>query len=277
MVSDDARFRGITSALAIHEPECKAVRTDTGVAVTRQRGQRGHLVAMLAGLGWELMAPARQLRPRLGRAPSVLTPHVPPAGTPVATHPDLQRRRPPAQRLMGPADARPCPAVLLGRHSAGTSHRVRQPGTPALAELVQAAEGGRVRTSEGSFRRVEVVGWAVSDFHPRQTSTSTRIATRRPTNRPAMHPLLEMELHVALSSCCFPRLPMTRQWIAPLAPTDPMRTVTSETINKKQPVSAHHTASLDKSSRKQAALLPTSTTISLTSAVRLTTPGKNCP
>jgi hypothetical protein len=113
-------------------------------------------------------APAGQLRPRLGGPGGVLAPHVPAVDAPVPANRDQQRRGPPPERRVPePADHRVArralapapPAPLVGLHDPAGQHRTI--GLQALpddfkAELVQAGEGGQVRTGEGSDRNVEV-------------------------------------------------------------------------------------------------------------------------
>jgi len=112
---------------------------------------------------------AGDLRPRLRRPGGVLTPDVPAPGTPVAADRELQRRGPPAQRLvrqpthhgvarhaLAPAAAAP----LIRFADPTRQHRTRrlEPAPHHLqTQLVEAGERGQVsRASEGSVRHVEV-------------------------------------------------------------------------------------------------------------------------
>ena len=113
-------------------------------------------------------ASARQLGPRLGRPTGVLAPHVPAATAPVTADRDQQRHRTPPQRLVRQpsqdgvarrALAAAAAAPLVGCHDATRQHRtIRLEPLPEhlKAELVQSAERGQVRASEGSVRQVEV-------------------------------------------------------------------------------------------------------------------------
>jgi hypothetical protein len=111
---------------------------------------------------------ARHLGPRLSGSAGVLAPHMSTTSAAVATHRDLERRWSPAQRLVSqPPDdsvarcslAAAAAAPMVGLHDPAGEH-----GTVALealagdleAELVESAERGQVRASEGSVRQVEV-------------------------------------------------------------------------------------------------------------------------
>jgi len=115
---------------------------------------------------------ARQLGPRLGGRRGVLAPHMSAAGTPVATHDDIEHGRAPAQRLVrqppedratrGAFAAASAAPLVRPDDSAGEYGTV---GLDALAgndeaELVEAAKGGQIRAGEarprGSVRHVEV-------------------------------------------------------------------------------------------------------------------------
>ena len=135
-----------------------------------------------------------ELRPPLRGPGGVLAPHVPTAGAPVAAHGDLQRRGTPAQRLMGQpphhavtrgalASAAATPVVRFD-HPARQDRAIRFEALPGDLEpkLVQTAEGGQVRTSEGSFSHVEVFPMGSVrtpspegiDPHPRSTHAPSR-------------------------------------------------------------------------------------------------------
>jgi hypothetical protein len=110
----------------------------------------------------------RQLRSRLSREAGVLTPHVTASGTPVAAHGHHERRRPPAQRLVGQlpghrvaryAFATTATAPLVRLDDPARQHRTV--GLDSLAgdgqaELIEPAEPGQVRAGEGSVRQLEV-------------------------------------------------------------------------------------------------------------------------
>jgi hypothetical protein len=110
----------------------------------------------------------RQLRSRFGRLGGVLAPHVTAARAPVAADGDFERRGSPPERLVGqPPDhgvAR-CPfaaaaaAPVVGfDHPAGEHRSIGFDALPdgVQAELVESAERGQVRASEGSVVHVEV-------------------------------------------------------------------------------------------------------------------------
>ncbi len=111
---------------------------------------------------------ARELRPRLGGTAGVVTPHVPAARAPVAAHDYLQRRRAPAQRFVRQAPdhgvtrralATAAAAPLIGLDDTASENCAT--GFESLAgdleaELVEAAELGQLRTSEGCVRQVEI-------------------------------------------------------------------------------------------------------------------------
>ena len=111
-----------------------------------------------------------QLRPRLGGLGGVLAPHVPAPGAPVAADRDLQRRRPPPQRLVRQPPDHACPAAAPRSRSGGTTasgSTTRQASTarsgssrcPVTSRPSSSSRQNVVRSGqakEGSVRHVEV-------------------------------------------------------------------------------------------------------------------------
>jgi hypothetical protein len=111
---------------------------------------------------------ARELRSWCRGPGGVLAEHVAAAGAAVAAHGHHERRRPPAQRLVGQL-----PGHRVARYAFATTATAplvrlddpaRQHGTVGLdslagdgqAELIEPAEPGQVRAGEGSARQLEV-------------------------------------------------------------------------------------------------------------------------
>lgn len=105
---------------------------------------------------------------RFGGFAGVLPPHVSTPGTPVATHPDQQRRRTPAHRLVrqptrhhvpGRALRAAPPTPIIRFHHLAHQHRLigcHFLADSSQAELIEPAKRGQVRRSEGSVEHVEV-------------------------------------------------------------------------------------------------------------------------
>jgi hypothetical protein len=157
-------------------------------------GHPGH-AQMLADDGFQRPAQpaARQPRPRLGGLAGVLTPHMPAPGAAVAAHRDLQRRRPPPERLMRQptqhgvarnALAAAAVAPVIGLDDPAGQHRpIRVKPLPDHDEtqLIKAAERRQVRAGEGSVKHVEVfrmagLGTSILE-RPRPLSRDRRAAT----------------------------------------------------------------------------------------------------
>jgi len=115
----------------------------------------------------------RELRPRLGRPAGVFAPHMSAASAGVAADRHNQGGGPPPQWLVGelPGDgvtrhaltaaaATPALGAVVGIDDPAREHRsIRFESLTGHdeAELVEAAERGQVRASEGSVRHVEVL------------------------------------------------------------------------------------------------------------------------
>ena len=142
-----------------------------GVPRHRQSfGDSGH-AQVLADKGFQRppQTTARQRSPRLGCGTGTcLAPRMTAAGASVAAHSDQQRGGPPPERLMGQPSghgvaraaflaAPPTPSILVDDPTRQECP-VRLNALPGhlQPELIEAAERGQIRASEGSVRHVEV-------------------------------------------------------------------------------------------------------------------------